>query len=34
LLDASRLLLYGAVRMFKQDPDAARIAAHEAKWGG
>jgi alkylation response protein AidB-like acyl-CoA dehydrogenase len=32
LLDASRLLLYGAVRMFKQDPDAAMVAAHEAKW--
>jgi alkylation response protein AidB-like acyl-CoA dehydrogenase len=32
LLDASRLLLYGAVRMFKTDPDAAMVAAHEAKW--
>jgi len=32
LLDASRLLLYGAVRMFKQDPDAAMVAAHQAKW--
>jgi alkylation response protein AidB-like acyl-CoA dehydrogenase len=32
LLDASKLLLYNAVRMFRQDPDAAMIAAHEAKW--
>jgi alkylation response protein AidB-like acyl-CoA dehydrogenase len=32
MIDASRLLLYNAVRMFKQDPDAAMIAAHEAKW--
>ncbi len=32
LLDAARLLLYGAVKMFKQDPDAAMVAAHEAKW--
>lgn len=32
MLDASRLILYGAVRMFKQDPDGAMVAAHEAKW--
>jgi alkylation response protein AidB-like acyl-CoA dehydrogenase len=32
LLDASRLLLYNAVRMFKHDPQAAMIAGHEAKW--
>jgi alkylation response protein AidB-like acyl-CoA dehydrogenase len=32
LIDASRLLLYGAVRMFKDDPEAAMVAAHEAKW--
>jgi alkylation response protein AidB-like acyl-CoA dehydrogenase len=31
-IDASRLLLYNSVRMFKKDPDAAMIAAHEAKW--
>jgi alkylation response protein AidB-like acyl-CoA dehydrogenase len=30
LLDASRLLLYNAVRMFKEDPEAAMVAAHEA----
>ena len=32
MLDASRLMLYNAVRMFKPDPDAAMVAAHEAKW--
>jgi alkylation response protein AidB-like acyl-CoA dehydrogenase len=32
MLDASRLTLYCAVRMFKEDPDGAMIAAHEAKW--
>ena len=32
MLDASRLILYNAVRMFKRDPDGAMIAAHEAKW--
>ena len=32
LLDASRLILYNAVRMFKRDPDGAMVAAHEAKW--
>jgi alkylation response protein AidB-like acyl-CoA dehydrogenase len=32
MLDASRLTLYSAVRMFKDDPDGAMIAAHEAKW--
>lgn len=32
LLDASRLLLYNAVKIFKHDPQAAMIAAHEAKW--
>ena len=32
MLDASRLILYNAVRMFKKDPDGAMIAAHEAKW--
>jgi alkylation response protein AidB-like acyl-CoA dehydrogenase len=32
MLDASRLILYDAVRMFKRDPDGAMIAAHEAKW--
>jgi alkylation response protein AidB-like acyl-CoA dehydrogenase len=32
LIDASRLLLYNSVRMFKNDPDAAMVAAHEAKW--
>jgi len=32
MLDASRLILYNAVRMFKRDPDRAMIAAHEAKW--
>lgn len=32
LLDAARLTLYTAVRMFKQEPDEAMIAAHQAKW--
>jgi len=32
MLDASRLTLYSAVRMFRQDPDGAMVAAHEAKW--
>ena len=32
MLDASRLILYNAVRMFKNDPDGAMVAAHEAKW--
>jgi alkylation response protein AidB-like acyl-CoA dehydrogenase len=32
MLDASRLILYNAVRMFKSDPDNAMVAAHEAKW--
>jgi len=32
MLDASRLTLYNAVRMFRQDPDGAMVAAHEAKW--
>jgi alkylation response protein AidB-like acyl-CoA dehydrogenase len=32
MLDASRLMLYSAVRMFKIDSDAAMVAAHEAKW--
>jgi alkylation response protein AidB-like acyl-CoA dehydrogenase len=32
MLDAARLILYNAVRMFKNDPSAAMIAAHEAKW--
>ncbi len=32
MLDASRLILYTAVRMFKADPGGALIAAHEAKW--
>jgi len=32
MLDASRLTLYSAVRMFKVDSDGAMIAAHEAKW--
>lgn len=32
MLDAARLTLYSAVRMFKQDPDEAMIAAHQAKW--
>jgi alkylation response protein AidB-like acyl-CoA dehydrogenase len=32
MLDASRLILYNAVRMFKNDLDGAMVAAHEAKW--
>lgn len=32
MLDASRLILYNAVRMFKSDPGNAMIVAHEAKW--
>lgn len=32
MLDAARLVLYTAVRMFKTDPAGAMIAAHEAKW--
>jgi alkylation response protein AidB-like acyl-CoA dehydrogenase len=32
MLDASRLLLYNTVRMFKTNPDGAMVAAHEAKW--
>jgi len=32
MLDAARLTLYTAVRMFKHDPHQAMIAAHEAKW--
>jgi alkylation response protein AidB-like acyl-CoA dehydrogenase len=32
LIDASRLILYNAVRMFKTDSDGAMVAAHEAKW--
>lgn len=32
MLDASRLILYNAVRIFKSDPKGAMIAAHEAKW--
>jgi len=32
MLDAARLLLYNAVRMFKTNPDGAMVAAHEAKW--
>jgi alkylation response protein AidB-like acyl-CoA dehydrogenase len=32
MIDASRLILYNAVRMFKKDPDGAMVAAHEAKW--
>ena len=32
MIDASRLLLYNAVRMFKNQPSEAMIAAHEAKW--
>jgi len=32
MIDASRLILYNAVRMFKNEPDAAMVAAHEAKW--
>ena len=32
MLDAARLILYNAVRMFKNSPNEAMIAAHEAKW--
>jgi alkylation response protein AidB-like acyl-CoA dehydrogenase len=32
MIDASRLILYNAVRMFRNDADSAMIAAHEAKW--
>jgi len=32
LLDASRLLLYQAVTMYKHDPNKAMVHAHEAKW--
>jgi alkylation response protein AidB-like acyl-CoA dehydrogenase len=32
MLDASRLILYNAVRMFKSDSENAMLAAHEAKW--
>ena len=32
MLDAARLILYNAVRMFKNSPDEAMVAAHEAKW--
>ena len=32
MLDAARLILYGAVRMFKNNPNDAMVAAHEAKW--
>ena len=32
MIDASRLILYSAVRMFKNEPGAAMVAAHEAKW--
>lgn len=32
MIDAARLILYNAVRMFKNDADGAMIAAHEAKW--
>ena len=32
MLDAARLILYTAVRMFKTDPAGAMVAAHEAKW--
>ena len=32
LLDAARLMLYNAVRMFKSNPDGALVAAHGAKW--
>jgi alkylation response protein AidB-like acyl-CoA dehydrogenase len=32
LIDASRLLLYSAVRTFKQHPEKAMVEAHEAKW--
>ena len=32
MLDAARLILYNAVRMFKIDSQGALVAAHEAKW--
>jgi alkylation response protein AidB-like acyl-CoA dehydrogenase len=32
MLDAARLILYNAVRMFKSNPQGALVAAHEAKW--
>ena len=32
MLDAARLILYNAVRMFKDNTNGAMIAAHEAKW--
>ena len=32
MLDAARLILYSAVRMFKKDPHQAMVAAHQAKW--
>ena len=32
MLDAARLILYSAVRMFQADPEGAMVAAHEAKW--
>jgi len=32
LLDASRLLLYQTVALFKRDPERAMVMAHEAKW--
>jgi alkylation response protein AidB-like acyl-CoA dehydrogenase len=32
MIDAARLILYAAARMFKKDPEHAMVAAHEAKW--
>jgi alkylation response protein AidB-like acyl-CoA dehydrogenase len=32
MIDAARLILYTAARMFKKDPEHAMVAAHEAKW--
>jgi alkylation response protein AidB-like acyl-CoA dehydrogenase len=32
MIDAARLTLYTAARMFKKDPEHAMVAAHEAKW--
>jgi alkylation response protein AidB-like acyl-CoA dehydrogenase len=32
MIDAARLTLYTAARMFKKDPENAMLAAHEAKW--
>jgi alkylation response protein AidB-like acyl-CoA dehydrogenase len=32
MIDAARLILYTAARMFKKDPEHALVAAHEAKW--